>query len=350
METVFDTHYSIRPDRISSVVRQRRYTCGPGSNMVDHKGNLEKLLTKKTTVSENKPAIERKFHNFQISVNSQRNLRDKINYLHTFAEPRAIKTYSGKDIHNFKCAFLTFTLPSEQQHPTNYISKNLLDPFLQVLRQRLKMDNYVWRLEFQKNGNVHYHLVTDTYIDYHFALKEWNKILNKHGYIEPYSIKMKSLGWSGYYQKYGATSKKTKDQIFKTWQENEAIGWKSPNSVDVKNVAGKDNIAGYISKYFSKSAGASVCNPLDNEENSFGLRLCFWSRSLSRVKTDSMPMDYYSANFIRLIESVSDVKKIVFDYATVWYYNLSTLPYSVKTFFVEFFNKEKELVNYLPAI
>lgn len=353
MITDYDEHFSIRPDRISRVVRARKLVLHPDGYYCSHKERLKTLLTA-TTKNTNGPGsstprLQRKFHNFLISENSRRNLRDKINYLHTFANARTITTYTGKTIYNFKCAFVTLTLPSAQKTPTHAVSKELLDPLLQVLRQRLKMENYVWRLEFQKNGNVHYHIVTDTYIDYHFVSQQWNNILEKHGYISDYAAKMKSLGWSGYLATYGQNPKTNKADLFERWQKGESQLWRQPNTADVRNVAGNRNIGGYISKYFSKPAGASVSNSLDNEANSFGLRLCFWSRSLSRVKTDSMPMGYYQANFVKLLQSVPGVVKKVFDYATVWYYDLNTLPYSVKSFFDDFFTKEKELVGYFGA-
>src|SRR5690606_40476869 len=89
--------------------------------------------------------------------------------------------------------FITLTLPSKQKDPTKFITNNLFNQFLTEIRQRTKMENYVWRLEFQKNKNVHYHIVTDTYIDYHLVLKIWNRILDNYGYIKPYTEKHNKL-------------------------------------------------------------------------------------------------------------------------------------------------------------
>ena len=118
----------------------------------------------------------KKFHNFELSVNAQRKMREKINWLFALAKSRYKKTYSGKEIYNFKVNFITLTLPSVQIHPTSQVTNECFNQWLTELRNELNFENYVWRLEFQKNGNVHYHLVTDCYIDYHLSLKKWNII------------------------------------------------------------------------------------------------------------------------------------------------------------------------------
>lgn len=262
---------------------------------------------KEKSKSSNHQKLEKKFHNFEISVNSQKNLRSKVEWLFQYARSRNVKTYTNKIIKNYKCGFITLTLPSKQKHNTAYIITQMLDEFLQQLRKRIKMINYVWRLEFQANGNAHFHIVTDSYCDYYLALKLWNKILGVHGYIEPYKNKMSSLSYSEYCKRFGTKKngeKISNDLLFKRFQYGKSTNWCSPNTVDCKNISRGGSISFYISKYFSKKEKSSKKNELDNEENSFALRLCFWSRSLSRCKSESMPIQYYDVNVWEVLKKM----------------------------------------------
>lgn len=341
---------SVRPNRISFVNYKRRIQLN----------NFEKAMPypycvipvqkdeKKNAVKEKKQLIK-KFHHFNISKNSQRHLKDKITYLFQFAKSRRIKTYSGKTLPNFKVCFLTLTLPSTQVHNSATITNECLDDFLQVLRKRLKMNNYVWRLEFQSNGNIHYHIATDCYVDYFFALKHWNTIINKLGYVNRYAEKMNKINYNEYANRYSQGGKIDKSILWKRWVKGKSSSWKNPNTVDVKNAKSSDNIAWYISKYFSKKEKGAKCNALDNEKNSFALRLSFWSRSLSRCKSESMPFDYYNVNWYQLCEECEEMLRCVYDYCRVYYYSFFNLPAKVKRIIGEFFNQMRTAIAYIPS-
>jgi hypothetical protein len=304
----------------------------------------------KTNTTSNK--LEKKFHNFEISANSQKNLRSKVEWLFQYARSRNVKTYTNKFIKNYKCGFITLTLPSKQKHNTAYIITQMLDEFLQQLRKRIKMINYVWRLEFQANGNAHFHIVTDSYADYYLVQKLWNKILDKHGYIEPYRNKMSKLTYNEYINKFGTKKNGEKIQneiLFKRYNYGKSTNWSNPNTVDCKNISKGGSISFYISKYFSKKEKSAKKNDLDNESNSFALRLCYWSRSLSRCKSESMPIVYYDANIFELLKKDESVHICNYDYCTVIYYEFSKLSGFVKELIHRYFIKSRDEIEYVPA-
>lgn len=309
-------------------------------------------LKEKPKASTTQKKLVKKYHNFEISPNSQKNLRSKVEWLFQYARSRNIKTYTGKIIKNYKCGFITLTLPSKQKHNTGYIITQMLDEFLQQLRKRIKMINYVWRLEFQANGNAHFHIVTDSYCDYYLALKLWNKILNVHGYIEPYKNKMSALTYVQYVAKFGKKKNGEKIQnevLFKRYNYGVSTNWSNPNTVDCKNISKGGSISFYISKYFSKKEKSSKKNELDNEENSFALRLCFWSRSLSRCKAESMPIQYYDTNVFEILKKDESVYCVVYDYCTVLYYEFHKLGDYCKEILNRYFKKCRFEDNYTPA-
>lgn len=341
---------SIRPNRVSLTHFVRRVNLGQFIPKPENRKCTDFLTTsRQSEVVPAKVKLQKKFHNFEISENSQRNLRDKIAYLYQFARSRKIRTYTGKFIPNFKVCFLTLTLPSSQIHPTHQITSECLDPLLQVLRQRLFMKNYVWRMEFQANGNVHYHIATDTYVDYFFIQKQWNAILEKLGYVSRYAQKMSKISLTEYQNRFSQNGKISPDVLYKRWVKGKAVKWSNPNTVDVKNATSDKSISLYISKYFSKKEKGSKCNDLDNESNSFGLRLCFWSRSLSKCKSETMPFDYYASDIIKILSKCENVLRCVFDYATVFYFSFNELSQTAKLVIGSYFNDMRREIHYEPA-
>lgn len=341
---------SIRPDRISFTTFVRRIKLfellAPAPAGGTSASNAGEARNASQSVL---PKLVKKFHNFEISKNSQRNLKDKISYLFQFARGRSVRTYNGKNIPNFKVCFLTLTLPSAQIHSSAEIVEKCLQPFLEVLRKRLKMQNYVYRMEFQSNGNIHFHLATDTYIDYFFAKKHWNRICEMLGYVSRYSEAMQKLSYNEYFARYSQGGKIANAVVYKRWLKGRASGWADPNSVDVKNAKSSDNIGWYISKYFSKKEKGAKQNSLDNESNAKALRLCFWSRSLSKCKSESMPFDFYEYNFERIFEALDCVYTRFYDYCKVVYYDFNKLPTNVRAIIGAFFGALKKEIDYVPA-
>lgn len=296
-----------------------------------------------------KSKVKKTFHNFKISTNAKRLLRKKIEWLFYLAKKRQISTYSGKTIFNFKVSFLTLTLPAEQKEPTKFITNNYFNQFLTELRQRVDLKNYVWRLEFQKNKNVHYHILTDTYVDYNFAKKVWNRILSKGCYIDNYRKKFENLSLFEY-EKTTNSNKKTSFYIIKKrYLAGKKNKWKNPNSIDIKSLKSHRKVTAYISKYFGKNTKAPgepahlshpSCNPLDNEKNSKSVRLWFCSRKLSKLDAIKNFTQDCKHGWVRKIKEVKNVREIVHDYATSFFYSFSDMSKSV------YLEASRELNNY----
>lgn len=301
----------------------------------------------KKAVRIEKEKLERKFHNFELSYSSRLKLIKKINWLFSCAKSRSIKSYSGKEIYNFKVNFITLTLPSKQIHTTAEITKECFQRWLNEMRERCKMNNYVWRLEYQKNGNVHYHLVTDTFIDWHLATKVWNRIINYLGYVSEYQKKMAKMSFQEYASNY---QNDAFEIVKKRYIKGKSEKWKNPNSVDCKSANHQNNIASYISKYFGKKDTKGVKkNELDNESNSFALRLWFCSRSLSKLdvinqfaEVAELPLEY-------IISNCENVFKVVHEYCTVYYYDFNKMTAYNKKFLSIMFKNYYLENEYIPA-
>lgn len=341
---VFIPSYSLTPNKLVSF----------NSVFIRNKeaGTLKHISEKRSMYSHInvEKSIKRSSHNFKISDSANKNLKQKINWLYYLSKARFVKTYSGKELFNFKMCFLTLTLPSKQKHPTKECTKLYLNTFLTEVRERTKMENYVWRLEFQKNGNVHYHLCTDTFLDYHFVRKIWNKILGKYGYIQDYKNKFQNLSLSDYNNLVNHDRKVDFKIIAKRYATGKKNNWENAPSVDVKSVVSNKTIAGYISKYFSKDSDSNTkCNELDNSENSQNLRLWFCSRSLSKLKTVN---GFCEANPIDLFALVTWAEKLKvkhLKYAKLFFFELSNFPHKIRSIFEKILKDYSISLNYYPA-
>lgn len=345
---VFLPSYSITPNQLSlyNSIFLRSAPDADGNRTLRSVQELKRGTNKKT----NLPKIKRASHNFEISENAFRTLKKRINWLHHLAKPRSITTYQGKKIYNFRMAFMTLTLPSTQVNPTAEITSQLLNQFLTEVRQRTGMENYVWRLEFQKNKNVHYHLVSDTYLDYFLILKIWNRILLNYGYVQPYTDKHKNLTLSQYADLYGKKDKSDFKLMASRYAKGCKHKWTQPPTVQVNSVVSRQSIAYYLSKYFSKKDEEPCTgNPLDDQENSANMRLWFCSRSLSRLNSISGFLDEINYDIFEIVRSLKGVAVKHLQYATMCFFDLQQASSHSRVFLEKLLKNYSIKQGYQPA-
>ena len=319
-------HYSLTPNSLAIYNRVYRNSTKTHNSNKEQKEKL--YFDSNGNITLQAPENNQKnHHNFELSKQARKNLRSKVTWLYHFAKKQTIITKKGKFLSNFKMNFVTLKLPSEQIHTSDFITKNCLNQLLTEIKGKYTFENYVWRLEYQKNGNLHYHIATDTYIDYHWLLRTWNRILNKYGYVDLYTRKFQTLSIMEYIKSQGYGDKTDFKIMAERYAKGCREGWKNPNTVDVKAVFGKSNIAFYISKYMAKKPeeGTTITLPVC-EQNSANSRLWFCSRSLSQCKTESDVRDAQEIDIYSLLINLDVVKSIYCDYCTVIYFDLDKLP------------------------
>ncbi len=84
--------------------------------------------------------------------------------------------------------FVTLTLPAPQLH-SDKIFRKLQTRFIENLQKTYNVDFYVWKAETQDNGNIHFHLLIDRFVDKHIIQNLWNSQLDKYGYIDRFARK-----------------------------------------------------------------------------------------------------------------------------------------------------------------
>lgn len=206
-------HMSIFPNYI--VTYYKRQTQPKG--FIDFE-NTANILSKETKASRENLKLQRLTNN--LSTASRRKMGKAVNWMASMSTIKRVTMPNSPKFLTFRLNFITLTLPSKQQHSDATIKKECLDIFLQWLRDKHKVTKYVWRAELQGNGNVHYHIVTDTFVHHQSVRHVWNRTTNRLGYLDRF------------YEKFGHM--------------------KAP-STEIKAVKATKDIAIYISKYISKS-------------------------------------------------------------------------------------------------
>jgi hypothetical protein len=159
-------------------------------------------------------------HKGKLSSKAIGKMKNCINWLLCAADEKKVYHKKLNSWFKFKVNFITLTLPDTATEITNSIlQKQLLNPFLTYMRTYHNLQNYVWKLEFQKNGKLHVHFIADVFIHHAKIRKCWNTILAKNNFLLDFHKK---------------------------------FGHSNPNSTDIHSVKKIKNLAAYLAKYMSK--------------------------------------------------------------------------------------------------
>src|SRR5699024_1370876 len=135
-------------------------------------------------------------------------LRNSINWLVASSKKKKVYSEKRKRHYYFKVNFVTLTLPSSVQNISDHKFKSvLLHNFINQMRYRYGMKNFVWKVETQENGNIHAHFTTDTYLPWDGVRFVWNRILIKNDLMHEYTNKHLAMSFDDYNKTYNAEGK-----------------------------------------------------------------------------------------------------------------------------------------------
>lgn len=287
-------------------------------------------------------------HPFNISKAGKNKIRDSVTALYRLSKPRTIKMKNSKFLYNFRCSFITLTLPSTQIHSDLEIKKSCLNQFFVELRKNYGVNNYLWKAELQQNENIHFHIVTDRYIDFQALRRRWNRIVNKLGYLDRYQSKMQNMSLDLYHSlRCRYNPNQTLENSKQAYQKGKACNWKNANSVDVKMVRNEGEMASYLAKYMLKSISPDKLTPvLSERQDNFG-RSWFRSQSLSRLPMAERYLFSDAAFIVKTINSLKNTKEVIGDYFRVLYYRFSEVPTYLQNFFKKLLIDNAIFTNYI---
>lgn len=210
--------------------------------------NLEK---KKNSLSN----LSRGFRTLGISSATRKKIAYATRILSYCSKKRKVRNSQGYYVDHLT-TFITLTLPATQRHDDAFITKNVLGSFLDRSRKLGLLHNYVWRAEKQKNGNIHYHLLTDSYASFSLFRNLWYLAVKKFGYLQDYSEKFSNMSFDEY-KKLPFNERATPSVIAGRFARGTRNGWSQPPCIDVKAVTSVEGVQAYISKYVSKDSEGS---------------------------------------------------------------------------------------------
>ena len=216
----------------------------------------------------------------QVTTHSQRRIRKAVQILVQKSNWQQVYNPITMSEFRFKLNFITLTIPdlcSDLTAKESY--RLLLKPFIQTMQRVHGMRDYIWKAELQQRGTIHYHITTNTFINYMHIKKRWNKLLDKAGLMEDYKAK-----------------------------HNHS----NPNSTDVHKVYNDDNIESYLEKYISKD---------DKSISSVNGKV--WDCSISLKSNKLFTVDLSPQNELNIIklDKSSTAKAFTSDYFEIIYFN-----------------------------
>lgn len=164
---------------------------------------------------------QRCIYSGKITKGSQKRITKAVNLLVMYAPHRRVfNEFLGYEVPHH-LSFITLTISDNTRNLTGKEAyEKLLKPMLHYLRSQCGMRSYIWKLELQKRGQVHYHITTPTFISHVQIRNKWNQLQRTTGLLDDF------------YGRYGHCD---------------------PNSTDIHSVYKVDDLTSYLIKYIAKA-------------------------------------------------------------------------------------------------
>jgi len=258
--------------------------------------------------------------NGYLSYQAKKRLKLAIEYFLHLNKPVNGKSGNSGQNYDKKITFITLTLQSMQIHTDNEIKKECLNQFLIELSRYHKVTQYVWRAEYQKNGNIHFHILANNYVVWTDVRNRWNRILNKLGYVDRYGEEQREFHKDGFKIRTELLHKWPGDKQKKAYERGIRLNWRDPNSTDIHSIHGIRNITAYLTKYLTKQENTPPKKGSEGQEDKKDIgRLWAASVVLSNIKgaesvidseieaqlnhlTKYFPKKVYKTDFFSIIE------------------------------------------------
>lgn len=330
------------------------------------------------------------FHDCNMSAAAVKSIKKAVNVILYLTRQRHYKEARKKcsctgfrqnDVkvkNKYLCTFLTLTLPAKQTHTDEELTKYCINPFLSYARKYFGVRYYVWKKELQKNGNLHYHFVTDRFIDAQCLRRCWNRILNRgpvpgvsapFDYVTRYHNKMIERyadGWNINKMwdivKESQTVRQTAEEnaaemarklnrplqdleintlyvkamqaeyrrmhavyLNEMKEPNEAKRFINPNSTDISKIESPKTISAYVAKYIAKDMDNDDLALYQQKVAEYKRNLIFCSRQIYRklqegetvTELDNNALNYWRALLDKERENCPIKGKLWFKSATL---------------------------------
>lgn len=298
---------------------------------------LEKVIESPTLPDISRRKKDKKLDNLkksrksnELSRNSQKKLKKKVNWLCFASEQRNIKLKTGQKIRKFRSAMITLHLPGKQMHDHSLFTSKCLNNFLNLLRQKHNLKNYIWKVELQKNGKIHYHVVVDIPVPHEEVRKYWNSSLELLGYVTRYHHRFSKMTYNEYRNLRKSQGESSEKKILQGWNYGNESNWKSPNCTDIHSLKKVKNAAAYVAKYLSKKSHEGADRNYQESLKKLTGRLWGCSQSLSRLNNLVVLKSPLFSMYFEVILKLKSSKVLVDEWFTHILFDISKVPIHIK--------------------
>lgn len=258
-----------------------------------------------------------------LSDHALRKMSKSLSYLLCLSEKKKVYSKLQKKYITFRIVFVTLTLPSTQVHTDKEITNICFNQFLIELNKYHNVKKYIWRAEKQENGNIHYHLLINEFIEYQELRKRWNRIINKLGYVDIYQQRMKLYFRNGFKLSENPNDKRTVEEQRKAYLIGQKSDWRSPNSTDIHDTRKVKSITAYVSKYLKKQPKVNLDeSEEENEKMLVKGRLWSCSQNLSNITGCDLIEDWEVSDELEKVAEQSKCKIYKDTYFSVIYVDI----------------------------
>jgi hypothetical protein len=204
---------------------------------------------------KNNPQLDSRFktkpnntYSGEFTLNAKKRLKKTIDTLLQITKPERKFHPFLKKIVTHQLSIITLTIPDDTLIHPSTTHKLLLEPFIKWLRDTQNVKSYIWKLEYQKRGQIHYHITLPNMVHLNQIRDKWN-----------YYLRINNLTLN-YFQEHKHHN---------------------PNSTDIHKVYRIKNLQSYLEKEFIKSIQNQnphgSYTPLEAASNKFK----YWDCSLN---------------------------------------------------------------------
>jgi len=265
-------------------------------------------------------------HNGKISPQARRKITKAIDIMIYLAKPgKMYDRYHGKH-YKFLLPFITLTLSSDQVHSDQEIKRRCLKPFLRELKRKWHCERFLCRAEKQKNGRIHFHILTDRWIPWQEGRNVWNRCQEILGYVTNYRRDRELWHRDGFTFNPDYAPRWDRATQLKAYKEGLRTDWDNPNSFDIHDVKHVGNLKRYLVKYLTKHPDSDEkLTPDELEKLLVSGRLWSCSENLSNLPGGRGVVDEFIAAELEKIESVPGTYVIHERYYSVYFFDARDL-------------------------
>ena len=253
----------------------------------------------------------------EMSVGSMRRIKESCELMFAISTKKWYDhPISGKRL-SFRLGLLTMTLSSPQGILSDReLKKGLLEPYLRKLR-KYGLRNYVWKAERQRNGNLHFHIFVDCFLDLTDARNIWNRLQAKYHFISDFGKRH---------------------------------GHHDPNSTDIHPIQTQEGMIMYMIKYMLKPTEKGTQLELGRETDKKNTGKC-WDCS-KPLKMKNSTAEFVESGEYELIEEgirLNELKEIKTDYCWIYIFTGENyrdyVPPSAQERYQQWLSKVREMSN-----